>query len=183
MPSFPYNDWVMGLPSFVASDADQNDTVTGQTSFVATTPTFLLDVPLGRTAIPLFVNMNQTGAVAGGTIHALFEVDNADRYASGGTEETAFPDPSDGRVTNLCKLYSGATANAGYGARIDGIQMAPDTTPAVTESPKPGPVWRAEKLYRLVGPAAFLVFTWAGTTGPSWYWSIGWAESPSADIR
>ena len=53
---------------FYASDADQNDMVTGQTSFAATTPTFLLSVASGTTVIPLMMKLAQSGSVAGGAV-------------------------------------------------------------------------------------------------------------------
>ena len=50
---------------FYAADAASADLVTGQTSHAVTTPTFLLDVPLGIVAIPLQMKLFQAGTVAG----------------------------------------------------------------------------------------------------------------------
>lgn len=173
---------------FIASDADENDLVTGQTSFVATTPTFLLAIPSGTVCLPLFVNLSQTGTVAGGPIDVISYMDNTNRYSSGGTSELVFNPNSRSETTNgvagprvnVCTLYSNPTAAAGVGARIFGATIGQDVSPA--EGGVPGPFWRAELPYMLTGPASFLVFTYAGTTGPTWFWSIGWAEWPTTTV-
>ena len=162
---------------FVASDADENDTVTGQTSFLATTPTFLLKVPTGTTARVLWVHLDQAGTVAGGPITAVLSFDRADRYASGGASETIRHMRTDQPNSATCTLYSGATAAAATDAcalkhiTLDQDVTDPNQTKSVHEI---GGVTFVSPL--LVGPAAFLVFTYAGTTGPTWNWSIGWAE-------
>jgi hypothetical protein len=182
MGRYNFSDWVMALPGFVAGDADQDDLVTGQTSFAATTPTFLLRVPAGTTAIPLFFNLAQGGTVAGGAIDVIAEIDNADRFDTGGAAETIFPTLTSGGPDPLCTLRSGATALAGFGQRVDSWRVTADVAPVSTDI-IPKIVWRAEETYRLVGPASFLIFTYAGTTGPSWFWSIGWKEVPTVNLR
>lgn len=170
--------------SFESSDADQNDLVTGQTSFADTTPTFLLKVPRGTVAIPTLVSLGQTGTVAGAAISIIVEKDNVDRYASGGTSEKVFNSRTDlGEIgtQNKCLLYSGATAAAGYGIRLMGKTVGADVDTAEgvdTEylwTPAGGPDL-------LIGPAAFLVYTYAGTTGPTWFWTFKWLEFPVARL-
>ena len=165
---------------FTASDADQNDLVTGQTSFAATTPTFMLDIPSGTTVVPLLVSLGQTGTVAGDAISVIIEIDNADRYASSGTSETVFNNKTAGGVfTNAATLYSGATAESGYGVRVFGVTVAQDVAPA--EGISNEVLWTPTSTPEfLVGPAAFLVYTYAGTTGPTWFWTIKWAEIPTS---
>ena len=165
---------------FVGGDADQNDTVTGQTSFAATTPTWIIDVPDGITIIPLWVDLSQTGTVAGGDIELVIEIDDADRYNTGGTSETVLSTRTSGGNTNQCLIRSGATANAGFGQRVFSADIAADVSPA--EGILPGPLWVPVTPMFLVGPAGFLVYTWAGTTGPTWLWSVGWAEINSASL-
>jgi len=166
---------------FYASDADQNDTVTGQTSFANTTPTFLLDIPSGTAVIPLMVRLAQTGTVAGGAVDILMEFDNATRYASGGTSETVLGARTTGAKTNACTLYSGATAAAGYGVRVDGVTLGQDVSPA--EGANNEYLWVPQSgLDFLVGPAAWAIYTYAGTTGPTWYWTVKWAEVPSTEL-
>ena len=159
---------------FIASDASSDALVLGQTSFANTTPTFLLQVPAGTHALPLFVNLAQAGSVAGGVIDVIMEIDNVDRFSTGGIAEKVFNPRQSRSIGNRCTLHSGATANAGYGMRVWGSQVGADIDAA--EGAVQGPFWRPELPYFLEGPASFLIFTFAGATGPSWYWSIGWAE-------
>lgn len=167
---------------YYASDADQNDLVTGQTSFADTTPTFLLNVPTGTTAIPLMLRLSQTGSVAGGAIDVIMEFDNAGRYSSGGTSETVLGAKTTGALTNACTLYSGATAAAGYGIRVMGMTVGQDVSPA--EGSPNEIVWTpAAGLDFLVGPAAWAIYTYAGTTGPTWFWTIKWAEVPTGWVQ
>ena len=161
---------------FVASDADENDLVTGQTSYAATTPTWLLDVPKGTTAIPLYVNLAQGGSVAGGDVNIHISIDNVARFTSG-TAEKAF---NFRRKTPKCGLYSTVTAAAGYGINLFTATVGADISPA--EGAVQGPYWAAEVPHFIEGPGAFMVYTYAGTTGPSWGWSIGWLELPTASL-
>ena len=166
---------------FISSDADQNDVVTGQTSFANTTPTFLLNVPTGTTCQPLNVKLSQAGVVAGAAIDILFEIDNIAAYASGGTAETILSTRAVAADTASCALYTGATATAGYGVMVDHIfQVVQDVASALTDIYQYHEIdWTPPVPLMLQGPASFKVFTYAGTTGPSWLWSIGWAEWPS----
>ena len=165
---------------FICSDADENDRVTGQTSFANTTPTWLLNIPSGTTAIPLYVNLTQAGTVAGGDVSIRIAVDNALRFSSGGTIETVYNPRTSSGLINLCTLYSGATATNAYGIRLFSAVTAADVSPA--EGAVQGPYWQAELPYFLEGPGAFLVYTDAGTTGPTWEWSIAWAEVPTSEL-
>ena len=164
---------------FTASDAAAGDLVTGQTSFANTTPTFLLNVPAGTVALPLSVDLAQSGVVAGGAVDVLMEVDRVNRFSTGGVSEKVFsPRPSD--VGSQCTLRSGATALAGYGIRVWGATIGQDVSPA--EGAVQGPFWKPSIPHFISGPGAFLVFTYAATTGPSWLWSIAWAEWPASEL-
>ena len=166
---------------FISSDADQNDEVVGQTSFANTTPTFLLNVPTGTTCQPLYVKLSQVDPVAGAAIDIIFEIDNIAAYASGGVAELAFSTRAVAADTASCTLYTNATATAGYGIAVDHImQITQDVVMAIGDSyPQHEIDWTPPVPMPLVGPASFKVFTYAATTGPSWNWSIGWAEWPS----
>lgn len=171
---------------FVARDGDEDDTVTGQTSFAATTPTFLLDVPNGTVAIPLWVRLVQVGSVAGGAISVHISADNLSRYSSGGTSETISSTRTD-TGTALSTLYSGATAAAATARNIivDHAVIAPDVAPASADAQKFDYLWTPHSsapLY-VVGLGAFLVFTYAASTGPTWRWSVGWAEIPESELN
>lgn len=184
-------NWVMELAAqgrvFNSGDADQNDTVTAQTSFATTTPTFMIDVPLGTTCIPLKFQLTQSGTLAAAVIPVLFEYDKIDRYASGGTAEKVMnhrPDfvNADGSQKNLCTFYSGATANAGYGMMLDRFQVGQDISTA--EGAVNEILWTPEMGAPpiLVGPAAFLVYSYVGTTAPTWLWACRWAELPTSEV-
>lgn len=163
---------------FVASDADQNDTVTGQTSFADTTPTFLLDVPYGIIAIPLFLGLSQTGTIAGGVIEFYIEIDNVKRYSSGGTAEKSFNTIRD---TAKCSLYSTPTALAGYGINVAQATIAQDVSPA--EGIIPGPIWRPFYPMHLEGPASLNIYTIAAVTAPTWHWQFGWLEVTRRELE
>ena len=175
--------WRMAMEGrlFVASDADQNDMVTGATSFANTTPTWLLSVPAGQVALPLWLNLSQSGTVAGAAIDVLVEIDDVNRYASGGTVETVFSaGVKRASRANKCTLYSAPTAAAGYGVRLWGATLGQDVSPA--EGAVQGPFWRPEMPYFLEGPASLLIYTYAGTTGPTWLWAVGWAEWTAEEL-
>ena len=181
---FPvYADYLWNLAEkgkiFVASDADQNDVVTGQTSFADTTPTFLLDIPAKTTVLPLYLNLSQAGTVAGDVVSFVVEIDNKTRWASGGTAEKVFNTQANANPNRKSTFYSNPTTSAGYGIRIDGKSVGQDVSPAEGAVPPIG--WRPEIPYLLTGPASILFFTYAGTTGPSWYWSFAWAELGAGD--
>lgn len=167
---------------FIASDADENDRVTGQTSFAVTTPTFLLDIPSGTTAVPVMVSLTQTGTVAGGAINMAFSIDNQLRYSAAGTDETNVlcARTNSTNRTRTCTLYSNPTATNANGVRIFPASMGADVDTA--EGAVQGPYWTAELPLFLEGPAAFMIFTYAATTGPTWEWTIAWAEFPTLDI-
>ena len=163
---------------FYSSDADQNDLVTGQTSFANTTPTFLLQNPAGSGVVilPLFFTLNQTGTVAGGAIDIITELD-VDRYASGGVSELV----KAGRIgmprPNKGLLYSNPTASAGYGVRVDGLTTGQDVSPA--EGALQQYLWTPTSCMDILDPGTCMkVFTYAATTGPTWFWTICWAEVP-----
>lgn len=161
---------------FIAGDADQNDTVTGQTSFANTTPTFCLDVPADINAIPLFVNLVQTGTVAGGDIELLIEIDRVKRFSSG-TAETVF---NSAFKTPKCGMYSTVTAVAGYGMNLLNLDLAPDVSPA--EGAVQGPFWTPPYPVILKGPASLLIYATAGVTAPTLFWNIGWIELTNAEL-
>lgn len=175
---------------FYYSDADQNDTVTGQTSFAATTPTFLLVNPAasGVYILPLMVSLVQTGTVAGGDIDVLVELDNANRFSSGGTQELAFctrtDSPrgtvaADGTGINKGILYSGATATSAIGVNVQRQRLGPDISPA--EGAVQEYFWAPTGSLDYIAPGgSLLVYTYAGTTGPTWLWSFKTLEIPLA---
>lgn len=165
---------------YYAADADQNDTLTGQTSFADTTPTLLVRVPSGTTLIPLMADLAQDGTVAGGTVTVVMEFDNADRYDSGGTSETVLASRTAGGWGGTCPVtvYSNPTAAAGYGVRVATFVVGQDVAPAEGAPNKVH--WTPEAgLDYLVGPATWAIYTYAGATGPTWDWALKFAAFPT----
>lgn len=163
---------------FYAADADQNDMVTGQTSFANTTPTFMLRVQAGTVCVPLLVALGQAGTVAGDIVNVIIESDNADRYSSAGTVETVYSARTGGSVNSAVIAYSGATASSGYGTRLMGVQLGQDVSPA--EGISNEIIWTPSGPDYLVGPASFLIYTFAASTAPTWYWTLKWLEFPES---
>ena len=160
-----------------AGDAAVGDLVTGQTSFVATTPTFALNVPTGSAAVPIEVILQQAGSVAGGAISVFFEISSAvGIYASGGTAEKLQSVYAGSSFVTSSAVYSNPTTTAGYGMQIAMWLRGFDVSSA--EGAPSEIVWRPEWPLFLVGPVALKIYTWAGTTGPSWSWSIKYADIP-----
>lgn len=189
--SYDYS-WELALGGriYVASDADQNDRVTGQTSFANTTPTFLLHNPSTSTVVclPHRFWIAQTGTVAGGDIGVDIECRSPSAYSSSGTSEGVsslfFGQSNAGisnAVTNQCLLYTGATASSGQGRAMGHYTLGPDVSPAegvinVLEWPAPFGL--------ILGPNASLgVYTYASSTGPTWGWFFEWTEIPIDSLR
>ena len=168
-----------------AGPAASGTVVTGQTSLATTTPTLLLRVLDGTVAIPSRLHLAQAGTIAGGAISVLIEADNADRWSSGGTAATVLPARTDNPLTQGSTLYTGATAADGYGVQLWGALLGEDVSPA--EGSLAGAIRLSLRegtlpLSYLRGPASYLIFTYAATTGPSWHWGFSWFEVPKADL-
>lgn len=163
------------------SAANTTQIATGQTSFADTIDTLHLSVPSGVTALPLFVNLAQAGTVAGGAISVVVEIDNADPYASGGTALTALSLRTDGVYAALCTPRINPTLTTGaYGVVVQSYFVGPDVSTA--EGAINGIYWTPKAPIFLVGPASLKVYTWAGTTAPTWFPALSWAEIPSSSI-
>lgn len=161
-----------------AGDAADGDLVLGQTSFVATTPTFALNVPTGSLAVPVELVLQQAGSVAGGAISVVIEVSSSvGVYASGGTAEKQLSIYAGSTFATSCVTYSNPTTTAGYGISIASWLRGPDISTA--EGAADEIVWRPDFPIFLQGPVALKVFTWAGTTGPSWLWSLKYLDLPA----
>ena len=163
----------------MAADAgDQNDRVTGQTSFANTTPTFLLHNPKssGVLCMPSYYQIAQTGTVAGGDISVETEIVTPSAYASAGTAEKTKRLRTSKNTPARCSLFSGATATAGYGDAIGHVTLGPDVSPA--EGVINIYEWQAPVGLMLDPDSSLNIFTSAATTGPTWGWHFIWIEFP-----
>ena len=171
---------------FGAGDSTLVATITGRTSMATTSPDLLLKVPDGTVALPLYLQLTQTGTVAGGEITIHIEYDNADRYTSGGVEETTLSTRTDAPLAKACTLYSSSTAivaTDAYGMGLWHGEFIQDIDPAVADDFSwHNWEWRPPVPVYLVGPAAFLVYTFAATTGASYFWNFFWAEIPESEF-
>lgn len=167
-----------------------NTTTTGTTTLANTTPTWLLDVPSGATCVPLLASIQQAGTVAGGAITVIMEVDNADRYTSGGTALTALNarlggaalTDVDSALAMYSRISSAITATDAYGVQIWSALVGADVSPAegVTNELVWTPPTGAPEF--LVGPAAWLIYTNAATTGPTWNFSFKIAAFATTEL-
>lgn len=165
-----------------------NTAATGATSVATTTPTFLLAVAAGTeyAVIPAEMRLFQSGTVAGGAITYLMEMDNANRYTSGGTAMTVMNSRIGGpALPSGIAMYSTAgsaiTATDAVGIRMDGALLGPDVSPA--EGAVNQLVWTPQAGPDFLVPTASLGASWlvntsATTTGPTWFFSFKAAVVP-----
>lgn len=170
------------------SGAALNTVATGATSVATTTPTFLLHVTAGTqyAVIPAEMRLFQAGTVAGGAITYLMEMDNADRYTSGGTAMLSFNCRIGGpALPSGIAMYSTAgsaiVATDAVGIRMDGALLGQDVSPA--EGAVNQLVWTPQAGPDFLVPTATLGASWlvntsAGTTGPTWFFSFKAAVVP-----
>lgn len=174
--------WRLALEGriYVAADADQNDRVTGQTSFAVTTPTFTLHNPAssGVLVLPFFYQLAQTGTVAGGDIGVDTEIIAPSSFTSGTLERTRRLriGYDNGVSGNKALLYSTVTAASSYGIAVGHATLGPDISPA--EGVINIYEWQAPVGCILDPDSSMNVFTYAATTGPTWGWHFVWAELP-----
>ena len=172
-----YDQAILDGRAFMVSNAARETALAvGGTSFSDTAPAFILDVPSGTGVVPLEIDLRQGGTVAGGMITVLATLSDKVRRASSGTSPTPQNMRFDEPQTSGCSFYTGPTANTNdddislfsglYEHNLDG---------ALTTSHV---LWSARHSYApyLVGPASLVVYTFAGSTQPSWFFTFKWAE-------
>ena len=172
-----YDQAILDGRAFMVSNAARETALAvGGTSFSDTAPAFILDVPSGTGVVPLEIDLRQGGTVAGGVITVLATLSDKVRRASSGTSHTPQNMRFDEPQTSGCSFYTGPTAATNdddislfsglYEHNLDG---------ALTTSHV---LWSARHSYApyLVGPASLVVYTFAGSTQPSWFFTFKWAE-------
>lgn len=147
--------------------------VTGQTSFVATTPTFLAtQTTAGKRAMLRRLSLTQAGTVAGGQISVAIAIDLIDRFASAGTERTPVAPNADNADAASFNWYENPTAAAASSIRwLDAFELDANVGETLELLPADG--------IQLVNASSLLVYTWAATTGPSWHYAAEFVEEPS----
>lgn len=172
---------------FIGGDSTLIETITSAVTYATTSPTLLLKVPSNTTALPLYLNLAQTGTVGGGEITIHIEIDNVDRYTSGGTAETVLSSRTDAPTGVQSTIYSNSgsaiLATNAYGMGLWHGEFIQDVDPAVADDFQwHNWVWQPHFPIYLVGAATFIVNIVAATTGATYYWNFAWAEIPSSEL-
>lgn len=180
-----YQQWVFDGRVFMASNAARETAeATGSTSFSDTDPALLLDVPSGKTAVPIEMIINQGGTVAGGNITFLVTLSDKIRYASGGVLLTAQNLRFDEPRSSSCRFYTGSTAIV-VAANTDDLTLWGQNLIHDIDTLEGGNFnWSARKYIApvLVGPAAMPIYAVASSTQPSFFYSIKWAEFDTTEV-
>lgn len=150
--------------------------VVGQTSYLATASTFSFRNLGGKLMVPLWARLHQADVVAGGRIIVHTQVLETDQFTSG-TAATVrnsnwkTRDASGVLAYDTATLPAFTTGNARLVWTGEFFQTVSANNPdqVINAFPRPGFVG--------VRPnGAIHIYTWAGTTGPSWSYDIAWAE-------
>lgn len=153
-------------------------------------PSLLVDVPSGKTIIPLEVIID-LGNTPGTSVDMNFTIntDDATRYSSGGAAITPINMRKDDPRASACPVYSGSTQIVASANTDDdtifNLMVEAEATPRTAVAGLPLVNWTS-KLYVppvLVGPASLLVFMMsASTNDQEMYWSIKWAEFDTTEV-
>ena len=139
--------------------------VTGQTSFVATTPTFLFYKTAAqprRLILSKWVAM-QTGTVAGGPIRFVIGIEETNAYDSGGTA-----------IVPQCPNMAEAPT-PGFTFRYNPTAAAADASRRYVFSGGVGEVTGQVDTFdfgdsiMIEGAGSIAIYTYAAATGPSWF--------------
>lgn len=137
--------------------------VTGQTSFVATTPTFLLSNTSASRIIVRSISLSQGGTVAGGPISVVVQLNTTDEFSAGGTTVTA-ANPNEGSALSPAAGITFRTNPTATGAagRVILQAVVPASLGTSTEADFEDSV--------ILGAtsSSLSVFSWAATTAPTW---------------
>lgn len=166
---------------FAVTHQSPGTAVAGQTSFSATTPTFLLYQSAGpRRVVLSSLNLSLVSPAPGGPVNVLVVLDRTSRYSSGGTlvaPQNFLADSGDANDANTAgftfRTNPTATA-AGAGADVPRYAYHWLVSPSVL-SPVPLSVDFGDGA--VIGKTgSILVYTWAATTAPSWVFAFDFIE-------
>ena len=169
--------------AFACSNAAvQTALATGGLSFSATAPAFSMDVPSGTVVVPTAISLRQGGTAAGGVITVLVTWDTALRYSSSGTALNSYNMRTDKPYNSAVTWYTGATTVAAtnnnllYGAILKAdVATSPNLAELYVNLNQ-----KNCQFPILVGPAAIVIFSFAATTQPSWFYNFQWIEFSKA---
>ncbi|MBI2919664.1 MAG: hypothetical protein HYY18_01115 [Planctomycetes bacterium] len=156
----------IGGRRFAVAHQTPGTQITGQTSFVATTPTFLISQAGAshRVVLSNFA-LCQDGTIAGGTIHVALVLDPTNRYSSGGTAITPQATMSDSLESAGFAFRTNPTATAAGGGADAPRVLYEWTQPAWL-----GSIFNPDLHDGVVigVTGSLLVYTWASTVAPTW---------------
>lgn len=173
----------------LVNPAKQTALAMGGVSYSDTAPALLVDVPSGHKMLPLFLRLRQGGTVAGGVITVILTVDNIVRYTSGGTGITPLPLRTNvAAASSNMVAYYGTAAGAITAIAVSRNQLVAAaiithdvaTTPNSPQTRFNFPDGPDDEWPVLVGPASFVMYGYAATTQPSWFFNFSWLELTSS---
>lgn len=151
-------------------------------------PSLLLNVPNGKTAIPLEVMMDMVDEGTSEDTAIVFHVDDADRYTSGGGAITPINMRKDDVRSSGCVFKSGSTTIVSPANTDDdtiwSVHVDAEATPLTVAVNVPTVFWSARTSIPpiLIGPAALLIYITQATDDSTWQWSVKWAEFDTVEV-
>jgi hypothetical protein len=156
---------------FKATHQTPGTAVTGQTSFVATTPTFLIQTSAAAKGISgLNFWLSQSGTVAGATIDIAVVIDNTARFSSGGTSITPLNSDMTSSISAVSTFRYNPTASAASGS----VRVLWGSS--VIASLGTTTIFDFEDGLAVGTTGSILIYTFAATTGPTWRFGFEWIE-------
>lgn len=150
-----------------------NTAVTAQTSFAATTPFLSFETDANTRMVLNSVILAQTGTAAGGTITVIFATDTVIR-STGGTAITPAPTSREATGSTAVTVKHTVTASA---APATVRYFCPIRLPVDTGATSQVLVSDA---YIIGASSSILIYAFAATTGPSFFFNVEWVEERSS---
>ena len=187
-------DWYQQLVAdgrvYVASNAAREtaEAIGTATTWSDTDPALLLDIPEGKTVIPLEILLNQGGTVAGGAITVLITLSDKIRYSSGGVLLAPKNMRFDASRTSGCSFYTGSTDIVAAANSEDITLYATILDQDVATIPSGIGTrvhWTARQYLapELIGPASLVIYAVAGTTQPSFFYTVKYAAFDTTEVK
>lgn len=155
---------------FTVTHQTPSTTVTAQTSYAETTPTFIIDQSSeDRRIVGLEYWLSQEGTVAGGVISIRVVIDSIARRASGGTEVVPQNCDMESSVTSGATFYFNPTASTSSTERVIWAHAAAASLGTTS-------TLDLEDGLGIGTTGSILIYTWAATTAPTWSFGFRWKE-------
>lgn len=162
-----YHASVMGR-RFYYTHQTPGTVVTGQTSYVATTPTFMLSNTSGTNVVIIrSLTLSQTGTVAGGLINVLTTLSTTNDFSSGGTSVTG-QNPNEGSAVTVAAniTFRFNPTATGTISRLLASLSVPASLGTITTIDYKDAVMLGNT------SSSWSCYTHAATPGPSWFFVL-----------